>query len=75
MKVLRFDRRFRFANQKLNARLLRLVLKANILFAVDRDQSIFYRSEDEEHFEDALALIRNDVFPAWQVLSCPKDWT
>jgi hypothetical protein len=75
MKKLRFDRRFRFGDQKLNNRLIRLVLKAGISFAVDQDYYVYYRSEDEERFEDVLAVIRSAVFPAWQVLSFPKIWT
>ncbi len=74
MKKLQFDRCFRFANQKFNNRLIRLVVKAGIAFAVDHDNCVYYRSEEEERFEDILSLIRTAIFPAWQVLSFPKAW-
>src|SRR3954452_23573760 len=74
-KSPRFDRSFRFANDKLNERLIAILGKAAIPYAVDEERYIYYRSDDEERFEDALARIRSAVFPAWQILSSPKTWT
>jgi hypothetical protein len=74
-KNLRFDRRFRFASDKLNDRLIAFLGKEDIPYAVDEGRYVHYRSENEEAFEDVLARIRSAVFPEWQILSSPRDWT
>lgn len=71
----RFDRCFRFASDGLNNRLIRLLSKANIPYAVDGDRYVYYLSDDEGCFEEVLARVRNAVFPSWQVLSSPRAWT
>jgi hypothetical protein len=74
-RIPRFDRRFRFENDRLNDRLINLIGKAKIPYAVDKERFLHYRSDDEESFEDILARIRNSVFRSWQVLSSSETWT
>jgi hypothetical protein len=66
---------FKFLNDKLNLRLIGLLKKANIDYTVDRDGVILYSSSDENLVgNELIRTIRNEVFPDWQLLSCPKDW-
>jgi len=66
---------FKFMNDKLNLRLIGLLKKANIDYFVDRDGVIRYSSRDEEVVgNELIRRVRNEVFPRWQLLSCPKDW-
>lgn len=74
-KSPRFDRSFRFASDRLNNRLIALVNKARIPYAVDDQRCVYYNSDDEESFEDVLEVIRDSVFAGWQVLSSPRTWT
>src|SRR5437879_3861339 len=67
---------FKFMNDRLNQRLLRLLREARIHHVVDKDGVIRYSPEDERVVGNELIhTIRTKVFPAWQLLSCPKDWT
>ena len=66
---------FKFMNDKLNLRLIGLLKKANIDYTVGRDGVIRYSTCDEPVVgNELIRTIRNEVFSAWQVLSCPKDW-
>ena len=66
---------FKFMNDKLNLRLIGLLKKANIDHIVGRDGVIRYSSRDEKLVgNELIRTIRNEVFSAWQLLSCPKDW-
>jgi hypothetical protein len=67
---------FKFLNDRLNLRLIGLMKKANIDYVIDRNGAIRYSRHDEEIVgNELIRTIRNEVFSAWQVLSCPKDWT
>jgi hypothetical protein len=67
---------FKFTDGDLNRRLVSLLKKSEIRHFVDRDGIVHYSPDDEEVVEnDLIGSIRNEVFPSWQVLSCPKDWT
>ncbi len=69
-------RSFRFADDELNDRLIALLKKSEIRHLVGKDGILHYSAGDEELVEnDMISSIRNQVFPSWQVLSCPKDWT
>lgn len=67
---------FRFVDEKLNRCLIRLLKKKGITHKVDEDGLIHYSADDEEFVENELiGSVRDEVFPSWKVLSCPKDWT
>ena len=67
---------FKFMDDNLNRRLLSLLKKAAIEYIVDRDRAIHYARADEETVgNDLLCSIRTKVFPDWQLLSCPSNWT
>jgi hypothetical protein len=67
---------FRFLDDDLNRQLIALLRKAKIKHDVGKDGSIHYSPDDEEVVEnDFVGSIRDKVFPAWQVLTCPRDWS
>jgi hypothetical protein len=67
---------FRFVEDDLNRRLITLLKENAIRHSVDKNGVIHYSPDDEESVEnDLISSIRNCVFPSWQVLSCPKNWT
>ena len=67
---------FKFLNDGLNQELIGLLKKAGIEHSIDKDGAIRYSPGDEEVVENELiASIRGSVFPSWQVLTCPTDWT
>jgi hypothetical protein len=66
---------FRFAEDELNRRLIALLKKNNVRHSVDEKGVIHYSPEDEESVGNYLiGSVRKDVFPSWQVLSCPAEW-
>jgi hypothetical protein len=67
---------FRFLNNELNDRLIQLFKRAEIQHRVDRAGLIRYSTADEEVVEnDLIRSVRDSVFPSWQVLTCPSEWT
>ena len=65
----------KFADKKLNAKLVALLSGSAIKHGVDRDGIIRYSPIDEEAVEnDFIGSIRDGVFPSWQLLSCPSAW-
>ena len=67
---------FRFLDDDLNQRLLALLRKAKIKHGVGKDGVVHYSRDDEEVVEnDFVCTIRDTVFPSWQILTCPRDWT
>ena len=74
--AMRFDSSFRFVDDELNNRLLRLVEKADVVHRVDRNGVIHYRAQDAEVMEnDLICAVREQACRSWQVLSCPSEWT
>jgi hypothetical protein len=66
---------FKFADQKLNQKLISLLLKKQIPFRVKDDQSIHYKPEDEPQIGNELInRLRDTIFKPWQTLSCPNEW-
>ena len=66
---------FKFVDDALNNRLRVLLQKAGIRHTVEKNGSVRYCSADEDLVEnDLLSSIRNEVFPSWQVLTCPRGW-
>ncbi len=58
-----------------NHRLVTLLLRRGIPFAVSEDGTVRYSSRlDEVVDSEILPALRRRVFPKWQVLSFPADW-
>jgi hypothetical protein len=67
---------FKFIDDDLNRRFLALLKEAKVKHVVDRDGTVHYSSADEETVgNELLYSIRSKVFPDWQLLSCPRDWS
>ena len=67
---------FKFMDDGLNRQLLTLLKKAKIRHNIDPDSMIHYSRGDEEKVgNELLYSIRSKVFPMWQLLSCPPNWT
>jgi uncharacterized protein len=66
---------FKFMDNNLNKRLLSLLKGAKVHHIVDKDGVVRYSPQDEEVVgNELIGSLRNKVFPAWQLLSCPPDW-
>ena len=66
---------FKFLDESLNQQLITRLKKAEIQHDVDGDGVVYYSPDDEEVVENGfICSIRDKVFPAWQVLTCPRDW-
>ena|SRR6266487_5362429 len=66
---------FKFLDHDLNRRLHILLQKHKIDHFVDKDGAVHYSSNDAEIVDnDFVCPIRDRVFPAWQILTCPTDW-
>jgi hypothetical protein len=65
---------FRFMNDSLNRRLLKLLKSHGIKFIVDRQGSIHYSSSVETAFSKLVSRVRNSAFPEWQLLTFPTSW-
>src|SRR5207302_6452172 len=69
------DKSFRFGDDRLHRQLLAQLKKRGIKHTVGRDGMIHYSADDKEVVEDkVICPIRDRVFPAWQILTCPRDW-
>lgn len=68
---------FRFADDELNGKLLALLKGARVKHVVvDKNGVMHYSAADEVFVEnDLIRSIRDQAFPSWQIISCPKDWT
>ncbi len=70
-----FTLSFRFLEDDLNRRFIALLKKNEIRHSVDENGVVHYSPQDEESVENnIISSIRDRVFSAWQVLSCPKEW-
>src|SRR5438132_14360635 len=66
---------FKFLDADLNQRLLNLLRKGKIKHEVGKDGIIYYSSDAEDIIENSfICPVRDQVFPSWQVLTCPRDW-
>ena len=69
------DKSFRFLDDGLHRQFLALLKKRGIKHRVGRDGTVHYSEDDEEFIENELiSPIRDGVFRAWQVLTCPREW-
>lgn len=67
---------FRFVDPELNRDLIALLKKSGIRHLVDQRGVIRYSPQDEERVEnDLISTIRGRKFPAWQIATCPSNWT
>jgi len=65
---------FRFLDDELNRRLLSLLKGKQVEHSVDKAGCIRYSETDEELMDGLIGTIRANVFPHWQVLTCPEEW-
>src|SRR5207237_6881091 len=69
-------RSFRFVDDELNNKLIRRLQKAEARHRVDRSGIVHYSPIDEELVgNDLICSVRDEVFPSWQIVSCPPEWT
>jgi hypothetical protein len=67
---------FKFLDNSLNRELARLLKKARIDHSIDENGVASYSADNQEFVEnDLIGSIRDKVFPSWQILTCPTDWT
>src|SRR5436190_13097347 len=70
-----FTRTFKFVDDNLNRKLIGLVKKSRVEHFIDKEGVLHYSPGDEDSVEnDLVCSIRDQVFPSWQVLTCPGDW-
>lgn len=66
---------FRFARPSLTNELAARLEKANVGFTRHRSGNLWYAAEDEERIEnDFLIPMRDGMFAAWQLVTCPPAW-
>lgn len=66
---------FRFADPRLNERLVALLKEHSVAHHLDKNGQIHYAPEDADLVENELvSSVRARVFPSWQVLTCPGSW-
>src|SRR4051794_34915749 len=67
---------FQFLNPVHNHRLVALLRESRIPHQVDEDGRVRYAPEHAEAVgNDVISSVRDAIFPSWQVLSFPADWT
>jgi hypothetical protein len=72
---MRKTRSFRFLDKALNGRLAGLLKRAQIDHYIDEHGMAHYAAHDDEAVEDrVICPIRDEVFSAWQVITCPSRW-
>jgi hypothetical protein len=72
---MRRERTFRFRDKRLNERLVEILAASQARFTTDTLGQIVYPENDEEFIENELiSSVRREVFPSWQVVTCPDDW-
>lgn len=66
---------FRFVDNDLNHELIRLLKKAKVGHSVDKAGVIHYSEVDGLLVQnDLICSIRDQLLPAWQILTCPPEW-
>jgi hypothetical protein len=74
MNKLRYS--FRYLDEKLNRHLIHELEAAGVTFTVDDEGMIYYGADHIEIIENAvLSRFRTRIYPKWQIISCPSDWT
>jgi len=77
LKVMFMKRHsFKFLDDSLNRELIDSLKGAGLDHSIDDDGVIHYSEVDRGIVEDELiCAIRQKVFAAWQIVTCPSDWT
>ena len=66
---------FKFLDDGLNRRLVGLLNAAGIDHSLDEDGVVHYSASAWEVVEnDLICSIRDQVYPSWRVLTCPREW-
>jgi hypothetical protein len=72
---MRRESSFKFADKQLQNQLLALLNEAHVKHRIGKNGVVYFSSDDEEVVEnDLICSLRDQVFPTWQVLTCPGDW-
>ena len=67
---------FKFVDADLNRKLIKRLKSSGIKHVVDKEGVIHYAPRDEQVVEnDLISAVRDGLFPSWQIVSCPDDWT
>jgi len=74
--MMKTSRSIRFSNLDLNEKLIRLLKKRRVEHRADEDGVLDYSATDIDLVENELiCTIRSQIFPSWQILTCPPDST
>ena len=66
---------FKFLNDGLNRRLVGLLNVAGIDHTLDEHGVVHYPARAREVVEnDLIGSIRDQIYPSWQLLTCPREW-
>ncbi len=70
------DRSFRFVDAAIQRELLGRFRKTETRHTIDSTGAICFSPENEEFVESELiGPVRSEIFPTWQLVTCPVDWT
>ena len=66
---------FRFVDDELNQKLIARATTSGIPHQVGPDGTLRYAAENDDAIEErVIRPVREEVFPRWQMLSCPPAW-
>ena len=66
---------FKFVDDELNRKLIRLLTKARAKFRLDRDGVVHYSPNDEDLIGNGvICAVRDQFFRTWQIVTCPPEW-
>src|SRR5262249_29902174 len=66
---------FQFVDMTQQRKLVALLKRAKIKFRLGRKGEVLYSKADVEIVEnDLICRVRDEAFPAWQLVFCPADW-
>jgi hypothetical protein len=67
---------FKFLDPDVNGTFIRLLKKARIDHRVEDSGLVHYASDEHDQVDnDVISAVRNSVFPSWQLVFCPPEWT
>jgi hypothetical protein len=70
-----FKHSFKFLDNTLNQKAIRLMYRAGIRCKVDNEEFIHYSRRDEERVENELiGSVRSQVFSDWILVLFPEEW-
>jgi hypothetical protein len=66
---------FRFVDDELNQKLIDRATSSGIPHEIGPDGTLRFSAENDEVIEErVIRPVREEVFPRWQMLSCPPEW-